>query len=591
MSVSTSSQAREKAAQGPALKPDTVSVPGLRVDRTPVTNRRYAAFVVAAGHRAPAFWRKGEMPEGLADHPVVGIDFFDALAFARWAGGVLPTEAEWIAASGLEAHTYYPWGDHFEHQLCNTVRSEIKGTTAIGSYPDGVSPSGCEDLSGNVWELTCSGAPDDDQSILVKGGSWYDFPVHARLDHSFRSRMHKHGATVGFRLIYGREERLPDSVSEALADACIEFRAQSAAPDSGLEETSAEFAMVVDDLRKQASEGVDLAEVAREVTLTDPGHAVDQFFDSVEREPQIGVKGTLTATKLAESAQTAKAERASTGAARIAPISGWLAALRQTAQEKLAAHPRALLIPLAPAALLLIWLIAVSYAEAPPPSALHRPAGREASTQASPRGTGRTSRIPAAGSGMKRLGDTLDRAIQGLESGVMKTRMEAEATLLAHPKRALPKIRAARERTLSEAAGASLRYLELVIEEDSGGRRAVPRLSKRPPTRGLVLVFSKLGRETSDAMGIVRRTAAAEKVRFTAVYHGSARTEAILASFGYALSGARLFIDKDAKFDLEHGVDWPPETLFLDDGGREVFRHPSGISREQLLASLARVAR
>jgi len=587
MSVSISHRARS-ANPGLAPESDTVSVPGFRVDRTPVTNRRFAAFVAASGHRAPAFWPKGRMPEGLVDHPVVGIDFFDALAFARWAGGVLPTEAEWVAASGWEEHTLYPWGDRFEPQRCNTLRSEIKGTTRVGTYPDGVSPSGCEDLSGNVWELTCSGAPGDDQSVFVKGGSWYDFPVHARLDHSFRSRMHKHGATVGFRLIYGRGERLPDSVPEALANECIAFRrtVQDPAVDgrNRTKESSAEFDMVVDDLRKQASQSVDLDEVAREISLSDSGQAVDEFFDSVEREPQV-------AAKLGASPRTVEPEPGSTTAARVVAISGRLAALRQVAEEKLAAHPRALLIPLAPAVLLLIWLIAVSYAEAPPPSALHRPASGATATEASTPGTRRTARAPAARAGAKRVGDKLDRAIAALESGDLQTRMAAEAIVLAHTERALPKIRAAQERTLSETAGASLRYLALVIEESSGGRRAVPRLTKRAPTGGLVLVFSKLDRATSDAMGIVRRTAVAEKVRFTAVYQGSARTEAILASFGYALSGARLFMDKDGKFDLEHGIDWPPETLFMDDLGREIFRHPSGITRKKLLQSLDRVAR
>ena len=297
-----------------------------------------------------------------------------------------------MAAAGLDRPAHYPWGDRFDHAPCNTVRSEIKGTTAIGSYPNGAAPSGCEDLSGNVWELTCTGAQDDNQSILVKGGSWYDFPVHARLDQSFRSRMHRHGATIGFRLIYGREERLPDSVSAELAEACITFRRQQKRKLELVE--SDEFEMVVDDLRSQASSGVDLEQVAREVALRDTEHAVDEFFDSVERSP---VRAPAPAGGLVEWIQDC------------------FIALREAASHR----PRLLLVPLAAATLLLAWLLAAFVAGNPSPLELQRPetgTGQWNSPLRSAGGTPKTDPV-TKGAPLKHL----ESAIQRLESRDLAT--------------------------------------------------------------------------------------------------------------------------------------------------------------------------
>ena len=102
---------------------DTVRVNGLEVDRAPVTNARYAEFVQATGHRPPHYWSDGRLPALLAEHPVVGVDFYDALAFAHWAGGSLPTEVEWVLVSGLKEHRAYVWGDEFGSDRANTVRS------------------------------------------------------------------------------------------------------------------------------------------------------------------------------------------------------------------------------------------------------------------------------------------------------------------------------------------------------------------------------------------------------------------------------------------------------------------------------------
>ncbi len=154
----------------------------------PVTNAQYKAFVDATGHRAPMYWGKGKAFPGKENHPVVRVNWHDALAFCHWASEVtgeriaLPSEAEWekAARGGLQipdpqSPNYpitqpsdslipnplparlYPWGDQSPtDNLCNFAMN-IGHTTPVGRYsPQGDSPYGCADMAGNVWEWTRS---------------------------------------------------------------------------------------------------------------------------------------------------------------------------------------------------------------------------------------------------------------------------------------------------------------------------------------------------------------------------------------------------------------------------------------------------
>ena len=76
-----------------------IHLPAFAIGRTPVTNRQYAVFVRATGHRAPAHWEGSSPPDALADHPVTYVDWHDTRAFCAWAGARLPTEAEWEKAA------------------------------------------------------------------------------------------------------------------------------------------------------------------------------------------------------------------------------------------------------------------------------------------------------------------------------------------------------------------------------------------------------------------------------------------------------------------------------------------------------------
>jgi formylglycine-generating enzyme required for sulfatase activity len=108
-----SERARDREAHEDEMPAQRLLVSDYLIMRHPVTNAQYDRFIRETGHRAPLFWKNGSMPPGKEDHPVVGVSYFDAIAFCAWAStrtGLpvrLPTEPEWEkAARGSESRTY-----------------------------------------------------------------------------------------------------------------------------------------------------------------------------------------------------------------------------------------------------------------------------------------------------------------------------------------------------------------------------------------------------------------------------------------------------------------------------------------------------
>jgi formylglycine-generating enzyme required for sulfatase activity len=126
-------------------------------------------------------------------HPIVNVSWNDAVDYAKWAGGSLPTEAQWEkAARGMDGREY-PWGNQWDGSKCNNSGN---GTQPVGSYAAGVSPYGCMDMAGNVMEW-CSdwygdhyyksapsrnpSGPADGSYRVLRGGCW---TYGDRYDHS-----------------------------------------------------------------------------------------------------------------------------------------------------------------------------------------------------------------------------------------------------------------------------------------------------------------------------------------------------------------------------------------------------------------------
>ncbi len=160
------------------------------IDRYEVTNARYKTFTDATNHRLPRHWKKGTIPEGLEQHPVVYVSWFDADDFCKWENKRLPDELEWEKAARGTDGQVFPWGNRFSLKKANTPQrwasKKMKGSTLpVGSFEEGKSPYGLYDMSGNVWEWTGSWYlpyPGNEfansfyghKNRVLRGGSWYD---------------------------------------------------------------------------------------------------------------------------------------------------------------------------------------------------------------------------------------------------------------------------------------------------------------------------------------------------------------------------------------------------------------------------------
>lgn len=118
------------------------------IDKFPVTNVQFAQFVQATGYKAQGNWQIA-FTSGKEQHPVVFVTWDDACAYGQWCGKRLPTEAEWEKAARGTDGREYPWSNQWDGNKCNASGREA---TPVGAYPEGVSPYGCHDMVGNVWE-------------------------------------------------------------------------------------------------------------------------------------------------------------------------------------------------------------------------------------------------------------------------------------------------------------------------------------------------------------------------------------------------------------------------------------------------------
>ncbi|WP_435125630.1 formylglycine-generating enzyme family protein [Actinacidiphila sp. bgisy144] len=142
------------------------------MDVYPTTNADYARFVLATDHRPPRHWPQGRVPVTLATHPVVWVTWYDAMAYARWAGKTLPTRQQWEKAARGPRGRIYPWGNEPTAAKANTAEAGIGATTAVSRYQSGVSPFGVFDMCGNVWEWCSSEEETGSGRYHLKGSAF-----------------------------------------------------------------------------------------------------------------------------------------------------------------------------------------------------------------------------------------------------------------------------------------------------------------------------------------------------------------------------------------------------------------------------------
>ncbi len=219
---------------------ELMSVDSFYLDRDCVTNADFARFVQADGygdpqywpeevlpnvlqfidstnHPGPRHWSNGNPPADKLDHPVVGVCWYEANAYATWVGKRLPSTEEWQrAGTWPKGHTgsgnelRYPWGNAFDPTKANTWASRRGDTVATREFPAGNTPNGVRQLIGNVWEwVDAQFHPNADSGVSVmldetmaeiRGGA-FDTYFHSQATCQFRTGQPLlfRGSNVGFR--------------------------------------------------------------------------------------------------------------------------------------------------------------------------------------------------------------------------------------------------------------------------------------------------------------------------------------------------------------------------------------------------------
>jgi formylglycine-generating enzyme required for sulfatase activity len=204
-----------------------VSVRKFRIRRYPVTVQEYAAFVNSRGYVDRRHWFAGGFKEFrfpdkwesqmvFPSRPVVGVSWFEAAAYCAWAGGRLPTEAEWERTARGPNGTRHPWGSSpmLSHRNCNYAEKGPGHPSPVGLYPLGKSEEGILDLLGNVLEWVSDWwhefddqpssindplGPKQGDAKVIRGGSWGNSARNVRVSCRAWVSPTKRYSDIGFR--------------------------------------------------------------------------------------------------------------------------------------------------------------------------------------------------------------------------------------------------------------------------------------------------------------------------------------------------------------------------------------------------------
>jgi formylglycine-generating enzyme required for sulfatase activity len=227
----------------PAEHPQhAVRVGGFLMDKAEVTWGQFRRFLSAAASQPPPQSPVWGMPEAL---PVSSVTWEEARAFCAWAGGRLPTEAEWERAARGDDGRQYPWGNTFDPWRCNTRDGGPHAPSAAGAYADCVSPQGVLDLTGSVLEWCSDGyeeayyatspaenprGPESGTRRASRGGAWMSPSQSARTASRLGVDPAWHGPMQGFRCVQDEPQAVAAQPAADLpASSRIEVRVETVA--------------------------------------------------------------------------------------------------------------------------------------------------------------------------------------------------------------------------------------------------------------------------------------------------------------------------------------------------------------------------
>jgi formylglycine-generating enzyme required for sulfatase activity len=233
------SSAADKLASDDERPQHRLELPVYWMGKTPVTNAQFQPFVEGEGYTNSKYWIEAgwqwRQSEKLvkprywddsqwndADYPVVGVSWYEAVAYCRWLSAQtgqefrLPSEAEWEKTARGADGRIWPWGNAWEQRRCNTKEAGLGKTTPVGQYPAGASPYVALDMAGNVYEWWATRwrksypyqIEDEWQAVylaannrpVLRGGSWYDEQKHVRASYRVNIDPRTRRGGIGLRV-------------------------------------------------------------------------------------------------------------------------------------------------------------------------------------------------------------------------------------------------------------------------------------------------------------------------------------------------------------------------------------------------------
>lgn len=195
-----------------------VFLKGFFIDRNEVTQDEYLRFAKMTKRAFPRIevFEDDQSKVLKPELAAMSVSWDDAVAYCKWAGKRLPTEAEWEKAGRGEGKRKYPWGEKFMNGVANVDGPEdgYKYLAPPGSFEAGRSPYGLHDMTGNVAEWVADTydehyykkggyrdpkGPDEGDLKVVRGGSWRETEQNARLSKRFAAKHWRNDITIGVR--------------------------------------------------------------------------------------------------------------------------------------------------------------------------------------------------------------------------------------------------------------------------------------------------------------------------------------------------------------------------------------------------------